>query len=373
MRSTALTKQRSSTISIWTAVRGVAALWVVLMHFGSHFSPAINGPVVLKGYLAVDLFFVLSGMVMFHVYHESIERNSFSFRQYIYKRFARLYPVHFVTLVFATLVILGGNIMGLSALPEQFVYDFVANALMIHAWGVTEGMSLNYPSWSISAEFFAYLIFLPVTVALLRFEKYLSLIFGVALFCSLAVVIQKFGIPSGRSVPPGDLLITRLTYDMSVLRILPEFILGILVCRIVVNLPTSDHVFSKYAAAASVSLFAILVLALYIKQDAIFVLIAPIFLGTLYIWNPEPPRPLVYLGEISYSIYMGHALVQMVGFTVLEHSLKVSKDAVPVVFAPIMLLIAILFGSALFHLVEVPSRRIIVRRLKGSGTAAVQL
>jgi peptidoglycan/LPS O-acetylase OafA/YrhL len=65
-----------------TPLRGVAALWVVLYHYND-WAPnlSLNGyiPVVDRGYLAVDLFLVMSGFVMAHVYHhdfvESLSNN----------------------------------------------------------------------------------------------------------------------------------------------------------------------------------------------------------------------------------------------------------------------------------------------------------
>ncbi|WP_194913222.1 acyltransferase [Azospirillum sp. INR13] len=59
-------------------MRGIAALWVVLYHYSfTHFPnlhPEHSTRLVEKGYLAVDLFFMLSGFVLTHVYHGSFGR-----------------------------------------------------------------------------------------------------------------------------------------------------------------------------------------------------------------------------------------------------------------------------------------------------------
>ena len=337
------------------------------MHFGSHFSPSIEGQIVNRGYLAVDLFFVLSGMVMFHVYERSIRLHTFSFQEFIYKRFARLYPVHLATLIVAIFVLISGHILGLKVLPDDFLFDIFANTIMIHGWGVTNGMSLNYPSWSISAEFFAYLVFLPVSLFVLHLRDWTAFFIGVALFFLFAFTIEHFGTQSGRVAPEGGLLLTRLTYDFSNLRILPEFVLGIAACRIVKSMQKQASVRRTHGAVASVVFFLALILSIELSKDAMFVLFAPLFLGALYIWNPKPNRAIIYLGEISYSIYMVHALVQMVGFTILERSLGVAEDEVPLVFTPLMLFLAIAAGSMLFHVVEVPCRQHIIKRLSNKA------
>ena len=58
-----------------TPLRGIAALWVVFYHYGgtAQYLPNLDitphSYVISKGYLAVDMFFMLSGLVMTHVYH----------------------------------------------------------------------------------------------------------------------------------------------------------------------------------------------------------------------------------------------------------------------------------------------------------------
>lgn len=51
------------------------------------------------GYLAVDLFFCLSGFIFAHLYGAAIETGRVRAREFAVLRFSRLYPLHFVTLL----------------------------------------------------------------------------------------------------------------------------------------------------------------------------------------------------------------------------------------------------------------------------------
>src|SRR5258705_5569923 len=92
---------RQRDIPALTGLRGVAAFWVVLFHmeWGSSI------PIIEKGYLGVDVFFILSGFVLMHVY-AGFETTDFDYVRFIKARIARIYPLHiFALLLLAVLVI----------------------------------------------------------------------------------------------------------------------------------------------------------------------------------------------------------------------------------------------------------------------------
>src|ERR1700722_663067 len=87
-----------------TSLRGVAALWVVLYHFSVQCLPNLDSTpytsLIHKGYLAVDMFFLLSGLVMTHVYHRAfLSSVSQNYRSFIVARIARIYPLHLLVLL----------------------------------------------------------------------------------------------------------------------------------------------------------------------------------------------------------------------------------------------------------------------------------
>jgi peptidoglycan/LPS O-acetylase OafA/YrhL len=99
-------KATGNELPALTPLRGVAALWVVLYHYTFQRLPSLNSEaythLVQKGYLAVDMFFLLSGFVLTHVYHDAFNvRDRRNYWKFISARIARLYPLHlFVLLIF---------------------------------------------------------------------------------------------------------------------------------------------------------------------------------------------------------------------------------------------------------------------------------
>src|SRR3954462_7636629 len=96
-------------LSNLTPLRGFAAIWVVVFHFSeiiAKFVPTDKSLIMTKGYLMVDLFFIMSGFIIYHVYQKDFQ-TTFSgnhFNRFIVARFARIYPLHFVTLILAIVI-----------------------------------------------------------------------------------------------------------------------------------------------------------------------------------------------------------------------------------------------------------------------------
>ena len=152
------------------ALRGLAACLVVLHH-----SPFCYGeqPVslVANSYLFVDFFFLLSGFVMCHAYGQRI-LSGMSMRDYVVLRLGRLYPLHLFMLL-ATVAYTGlkaalfaygfGNEQDFS---HNHGFSFITNVLLVHSLGLHEELTWNTPSWSISVEFYTYLVFYVLTISL---------------------------------------------------------------------------------------------------------------------------------------------------------------------------------------------------------------
>src|SRR5215469_11387642 len=97
-------------------LRGLASFSIVIWHYQHFFLVSTDGPTnfqkttfplyaVLwpfyeKGYLGVDVFFGISGLVFYYLYSEAVYNRSVSWRQFWWLRFSRLYPLHFVTLLY---------------------------------------------------------------------------------------------------------------------------------------------------------------------------------------------------------------------------------------------------------------------------------
>ena len=298
-----------------TPLRGIAALWVVLYHFAVSFLPGLNiahtTEFIGKGYLAVDLFFMMSGFVMTHVYYERLAQPSpGKYWGFLSARIARLYPLHLFILVLfvATAVAADAVHYALNGQPHmipltgaQSVTALAANLLMLQGLNPSE-LSWNYPAWSISAEFIAYLGFPLLLPWLWRASPRAKL--GVAAGLVAALFVLAYLKHNNFNQWGGSCIL---------LRCMPEFVLGTLLYAVYRSpqFPSvlgRDWVFLTLLAAdlvllhfglsdlAVVLTFPVLILAAIANKGMVAeILNAPV---------------LVWLGERSYSLYLFHGLVQ---------------------------------------------------------------
>lgn len=116
-------------LRVLTSLRFFAALWVVLFHYWPDLTGVSTLPsFIAKGYLGVELFFILSGFILCHVYRSAVEEGRFEYGGFLWARLARIYPVHLVTLVgMGAMAIIAGqlglgvdaNILSWSSLPAN--------------------------------------------------------------------------------------------------------------------------------------------------------------------------------------------------------------------------------------------------------------
>lgn len=341
-------------ISAWTALRAFACVWVVLFHFDQRFETSIGGIFVANGYLAVDLFFVLSGAVIFHVYGTALRERQFSWRIFLWKRFARLYPVHLVTLIAAVAILYGGAAIGIGRAPE---YDFgtvlFANFFALHGLGVLDELTLNYPSWSISAEIAAYVLFPILAYPCLIWSRRALMIAGIGLFLAVVIAVELAPDHLFPTNPRGQKL-TSLTYNFSILRVLPEFLLGVIVCRCLTGVRQLSSGASFLGLGAVIALMALCLLA---GQDWAFVLVGVALVGLLFVGRFHPPQWMLLLGTISYSVYMVHALVAITLFKVIERVGGYPDNAVPLMWWPVTLGTTVFVGYLTWRFVEEPMRQ----------------
>lgn len=146
--------------------RGVCAVLVALHHF--HISSHVyHLPFLQNGYLFVDFFFVLSGFVISHSWAGRIT-GAAEFRRFMARRFARVWPLHVTVLaVFVAMEAGKALALGQTSLTAEnppFSGDtsapaILTNLTLLHSLGFHDGATWNYPSWSISTEFYTYAVF----------------------------------------------------------------------------------------------------------------------------------------------------------------------------------------------------------------------
>jgi peptidoglycan/LPS O-acetylase OafA/YrhL len=168
-----------------TAMRGIFALWVLIFHLGK-WSPVPGWddlPIVNRGYLAVDFFFVLSGYILGRRHGPEFS-GSFGFRTYlnfIGKRFGRLFPLHWVVLGACLLI------LAVQGIHFRWWFFIVSEAALVQRWNVLPASStlLNPPDWSISTEWAASLLFPVFATIGLRKPSLAALM---VCFCGSAIV-----------------------------------------------------------------------------------------------------------------------------------------------------------------------------------------
>ncbi|MCB2090259.1 MAG: acyltransferase [Alphaproteobacteria bacterium] len=338
-------------LKILTAFRFFAALWVVLFHLGSRIEFGGNyfKSMIENGARGVDFFFILSGFVIFHVYKQSILDGVFAPRRYLIKRINRIYPLHLMmTLTFIILIFLR-SITGISHDLDLTVNDVLASTLLLHAWNVTDGLVLNGPSWTISAEFFAYVLF---GLAMMGFQNR-----KIPTKTIIYTLILTFTVAHLCAINLGKTAFMHLTSDYGCFRIIPLFIIGILLRRYASWL-------NKEVSLAFGVIGILLFLYLSVLPDIDYMLIVPFSLMIIsganlsgQKWVPLNQKIFTYLGEISYSTYMVHGLIIIIYFDLLPKIIPSLPILFPNSVDVLIVLMGVFLGSVFsFHLIERPAR-----------------
>jgi peptidoglycan/LPS O-acetylase OafA/YrhL len=344
-------------VAALTGIRGLAAWFVVLYHVrlgAASYLPAEASFVLSKGYLAVDLFFMLSGFVLWLNYSDRLRRDGFAaVPKYLARRAARIWPLHLfilaLTVLYAILLAATGKLN-----PVHYPWaELPLHLLLIHNWGFTGGLTWNDPSWSISGEAAAYLLF-PLVVLAADWRR-LPPVWAIAALLLLA------GLLSAVMGWNGAFILDRDIPRFGLLRAVTEFGMGTIVCALWQRWCSKPRLAAGLAGALVAS-----ALLLGLAAGAPETLAVPIFLAGLLLalaltadrpGNPLAARPVHYLGEISYSTYLVHFLLYIVFKTLFVDD----PGNVPPLLTALFLLLTFLASAALYHGVERPAQRALNR------------
>ena len=278
------------------ALRGLAALWVVYFHlYGG------------LGYLAVDFFLVLSGFILVHRYwYGSKPTTTLAF---VNHRIARLYPLHLYTLLVFTLVswLIYGR---LPDFPDGALFTFVQHLTLTHNIGLSpQGLTWNYPSWSVSVEFFINILFILLITRQTRSR---------ALFLLGTLGILVLFVQHGQLNTQSENYFGFL--NSGLLRGMSSFLLGILAYRVYLFYQDDWRV-ARYATWLE-GLCVLAVLGILWSRTGrsmgmdVFVPYLALFMVAIFAfehgWLSRGLRKLAYLGEISYSVYLNHLVLIMI-------------------------------------------------------------
>jgi peptidoglycan/LPS O-acetylase OafA/YrhL len=343
-------KKNSSEIRPLTGIRGIAALTVVLYHyFANDKIPGQPYFFLMKGYLSVDLFFMLSGIVLAMNYSNSVTLHGTfrTYRIFILKRLARIYPLYITATVFLLMIAAVRYYMkGVPFTPEQSLPSVIANIFLVQTWGF--GESVVGPAWSISVEFAAYILF-PILVALTITSRAIVASMFAAVLIALLVFAMPHAFPfAGMDLWEGDTV-------FPLLRCIAGFSFGLIAFRLSRNLALQRIFASNYFFLIAILACSLCVafnendLAIY---ATIFMLIISCHsacrIAEITFGNPVAH----YLGQISYSIYLGHVvlwsyLTRLSAFS--DHYLA-RTGALGKYLLPVVILVVI--GTVLHFVVE---------------------
>jgi len=354
-----------SRIDDLTCCRAVFAGWVFAYHVHLQLGRPDLGiglmPAVIRGYLGVDGFFVLSGLVLAHA-HPCLPLNCTAVLDFWGRRLARLYPVHLAMIVLLAALLVAGLAVGLVPRePERFgIAELVRSLLLIQSWGFSDRLAWNYPSWSISTEWAGYLAFPPLWWLLRRMRPALVMALPPLMLLALAVVAAgAVGL--------------NLTYTGALTRFFPEFIAGMAIVRLAAVAPR----LAAGPAIAAIGGMGALVVAFGAGPDWLVVAGIWCLLAGLYVAGLRGGRTLLarlpglmFLGAISYSFYMSFAPVEMVQASAWRR-LGVEPAAHPLLYVLTTTALTLTLGSLAWRFVERPAQRRAGRWLaRGPGLAS---
>lgn len=197
--------------------RGLCALAVVLHH--SHALQSFTELAFFRhsNYL-VNFFFVLSGFVLYHIYADRLGTSA-RLKRFVIARICRLYPLHLATLLIAIAIEfmkMAAEKRGMSFSLGSFTGarapdEILPNLFLVQSWwsGFNQ-MSFNFPSWSISVEFYLYLIFaLVIAVSPGVFRQVFA---AIAALAFIALYVNNILFPEGALVGLGCFFSGALTY-----------------------------------------------------------------------------------------------------------------------------------------------------------------
>ena len=214
---------------IFGAWRLLAAFLVMTYHF-CHYAPVGREQVIAwfeRLMPLLDMFFIISGVLIYQRYSGRVLSLE-GYKAYLIRRIARLYPLHLLTTGFFVLVglaVMAGLVQSNGAHGGLERYDWAqlpSNLLLIQAWGVSDALTFNYVSWSISAEWFCYLAMPMIALADRRGGTA-----GMALL--LAAVLVALETLTSAGIMPFDSWMKASTWGA--FRAFADFIIGAIIIR----------------------------------------------------------------------------------------------------------------------------------------------
>jgi peptidoglycan/LPS O-acetylase OafA/YrhL len=362
MQNVISSKRRFAALDSW---RGVCAIMVAVHNFEYPQAPFIK-----HSSLFVDFFFVLSGFVITHSYRSRLNTGA-DFRAFILRRFGRLWPLHMALLI----VFVGLDVIRLVLAPlmhadfnvPQFtspnsISAIIQNVFLVQAVGIHTDLSWNVPSWSISTEFWTYILFALLYFMTTTREPSVILVCSVVVASGLVMFYLSPNYLEANSY-------------CALLRCIYGFLFGHLIYK------ASEINRHQIRAGTALEMLAVVFAVTFVYfSDGPSSIVAPIVFGfAVWAFSQESgavsrllqTRWPANLGTWSYSIYMVHWLIRnsissiakiaaaLTGYPIAIHVPWNGQDSVWTMNAVFTgyLVAVIVTASWSYKLIEQPARR----------------
>ena len=367
-------------LSTLTPLRGIAALLIVSVHFNLFVMPLLDPALTsahFRLYLMVDFFFILSGFIMSHVYGNTFLKSwtKQEFWRYMSARFARIYPLHLITLGWViVLYILLVNSQ--APLPNSTLRVFNPWAIPFHltltnAFFPESLTTWNLPAWSISVEWWMYLAFPFLLKPIARGGAFFFLV-SLAL---IALGYYALTIQSAAQLPDPDFVgyhipgsIEAYAPPFNMFRCLLGFVLGMITYQVYTRGWGQKWLKNGWL----IPFIGLILLAfLHLVTDLLTVWAFPLLIlvavhNTGRAKRILEMRPFQRLGDWSYSIYMVHVPLIFTALTVQTLTAPNGVPAPPpaptygiepMMVCLVFMAIVVGLASLFYRFVEVPARK----------------
>src|SRR5438552_3031138 len=291
--------------------RGIAACLVALFHLDAY-SHLYGMPFLRNSWLFVDFFFVLSGFVIAANYQQRL-LDGFGVGRFLFLRLGRLYPLHFAMLVLfiswellkvlRRILVPGLSSMALFSIPQEAPDTILANLLLIQSLHLYDFLTWNVASWSISTEFYTYVVFAACLVGL-RKHAWVALPFAMIGGPVLIAMLSERNMGT--------------VYDWGIIRCIYGFAAGAISWNVYRKW---NGELRKWLSGSMVEWGALGLAVVFVSVagTTLLSIAAPyVFALVVLVFAFETGtasailrlRPLVFLGTVSYSIYMTHVFVE---------------------------------------------------------------
>lgn len=342
-------------------LRGICALAILVFHYqhffyqgttASDFDRAsqpfffLFSTVYNSGYLAVQIFWCISGLIMTHSY---INQKDATAKKFVTARFARLYPLHIITL----LVIVVLQHISFRRLNTFQIYNFndlfhfFLNIFFVQSWGFQKGFSFNAPTWSVSLEIMIYSLFFFIISLLQRFRMWVPI---------TILIINK--------------LSANVNVGLSFRTCLVYFIFGVLIYFV------SDYMsrsfLQSFTYLALILEFTAFIGAIYFglinfRTGSNGFILSTVFLVFIFAQIDQTKIAALFIktriiGDLSYSVFLWHVPIQIAIKLVqakysIDNSIAYNK-----LFFIFFIALTYFVGYLSYRFIEQPAQRIIRKR-----------